>query len=146
MLEVNTPMISMNEISRDNHGGTKRFTHKGIRIKRQDYPNTKPRLQFSLSTEVMQRCGFTVGNRIEVLFGGNGLPEVGLIQLNPEGYKLSNSKAKKTKGVSTAASVLFTLYAGMPVPNDSVNIELVTTELGKCQFLFPPGSVTIYRG
>jgi hypothetical protein len=113
---------------------------------RQDYRNTKPRLQFSISTEVMQRCGFTVGDRVEILFGGNGLPEVGLIQLNPEGYKLSNSKAKKTKGKSTAASVLFTLYDGMPLPNDSINIELVTTELGKCQFLFPPGSVTIYRG
>ena len=146
MLQVNKPMVSLNEIARDNCAVSRTFINKGIRIKRQDYRNAKSRIQFNIASDVMQRCGFTVGDRVEVLFGGNGLPEVGLIQLNPEGYKLSCGKPKETKGKALATSVSFTLYEGMPLPNGNVHIELVTTEPGKCQFIFPPGSATIYRG
>jgi len=143
MLQPNTTMVSLNEIARENHAGTRRTSLKGIRIRHQSNGKNKPRLDFNISAEVMQRCGFTVGDRVEVLFGGNGTPEVGLIQLNPDGYKLTNGQTKKTKGRAMACSVVFTLYPGMPLPKFNIHIELVTTEPGKCQFIFPPGSATI---
>ena len=145
MLQPNTTMVSLNEIARENHAGVRRTSSKGIRISMQNADGTKQRLAFYLSTEVMQRCGFVVGDRVEILFGGNGSPEVGLIQLNPSGYKLTNGHTKKTKGKAMASTVQFTLYPGMPLPNGNIHIELVTTEPGKCQFIFPPGSATIHK-
>ena len=142
---LNTPMVSLNEIARVNHAGVRRISSKGIRIRYQSNGKNRPRLDFKISTEVMQRCGFVVGDRVEVLFGGNGSPEVGLIQLNPDGYKLTNGQTKKTKGKAMACFVQFTLYPGMPLPNGNIHIELVTTEPGKCQFIFPPGSATIHK-
>jgi len=142
----NTPMVSLNEIARENHAGTRRTTLKGIRIRLQSNGNLKPRLDFNISADVMQRCGFVVGDRVEVLFGGNGSPEVGLIQLNPDGYKLTNGQTKKTKGKAMTSNVQFTLYPGMPLPKFNIHVEMVTTEPGKCQFMFPPGSATICKG